>query len=118
MASLNARGSNLASSAEQLKVINQVSSGGQKLPQCTEKLQAAAMWPLRPAEIEILQINMGKMCNQTCAHCHVDAGPDRKEIMSRETLEECLVAIREGGVKAVDLTGGAPEMNPHFRWFV
>jgi radical SAM/Cys-rich protein len=58
------------------------------------------------------------MCNQVCAHCHVDAGPDRKEIMTRETMQQCLDVIEEIGVKTVDLTGGAPEMNPDFRWFV
>jgi radical SAM/Cys-rich protein len=61
---------------------------------------------------------MGKMCNQVCKHCHVDAGPDRKEIMTQETMQECLNAIAISGAKTVDLTGGAPEMNPDFRWFV
>ena len=70
-----------------------------------------------------MQINVGKMCNQTCRHCHVDAGPDRKEIMTRETMQQCLDALdraKASGSKihTVDLTGGAPEMNPHFRWFV
>ena len=61
---------------------------------------------------------MGKMCNQTCKHCHVDAGPDRKEIMTRQTMMQCLDAIKKSNISTVDLTGGAPEMNPHFRWFV
>lgn len=76
------------------------------------------MHPLKPESIEILQLNLGYMCNQTCKHCHVDAGPDRKEIMTRETMDECLQAVANSPVKSVDLTGGAPEMNPHFRWFV
>jgi radical SAM/Cys-rich protein len=58
------------------------------------------------------------MCNQTCRHCHVDAGPDRKEKMSRETLEDCIHFIKENGIRTVDLTGGAPEMHPDFRWLV
>ena len=58
------------------------------------------------------------MCNQVCKHCHVDAGPDRKEIMTRETMQQILDAIKGTDVKTVDLTGGAPEMNPDFRWFV
>ena len=58
------------------------------------------------------------MCNQVCAHCHVDAGPDRKEIMTRETMQQCLDVIKETGAHTLDLTGGAPEMNPDFRWFV
>ncbi|MCL4109400.1 UNVERIFIED_CONTAM: hypothetical protein GTU68_033225 [Idotea baltica] len=58
------------------------------------------------------------MCNQVCKHCHVDAGPDRKEIMTRETMQQCLDALAKTDIKTVDLTGGAPEMNPEFRWFV
>lgn len=69
-------------------------------------------------KIEVLQVNLGKMCNQTCKHCHVDAGPDRKEIMTLRTMEEILVAIKSSDIQTVDLTGGAPEMNPDFRWFV
>src|SRR5690606_9026420 len=75
-------------------------------------------FPLRPSGIDVFQINMGKMCNQVCKHCHVDAGPDRKEIMTREVMEFCLKAIKDSGAKVVDLTGGAPEMNPNFRWLV
>lgn len=73
---------------------------------------------LRPTTLEILQLNMGYMCNQVCAHCHVDAGPDRKEMMSRATLERCLELVEQTGVHTLDLTGGAPEMHPDFRWFV
>ena len=58
------------------------------------------------------------MCNQVCAHCHVDAGPDRKEKMSRKTLEQCLRILEQTSVTTLDLTGGAPEMHPDFRWFV
>ena len=66
----------------------------------------------------MMQINLGKMCNQTCKHCHVEAGPHRKEVMTRETMLECLKALDNSGIRVVDLTGGAPEMNPDFRWFV
>lgn len=83
-----------------------------------EKLMAQNLFPLRPTRLEIFQINVGKMCNQVCKHCHVDAGPDRKEIMTRETMLLCLAAIKLSGAHTVDLTGGAPEMNPDFRWFV
>ena len=58
------------------------------------------------------------MCNQVCEHCHVDAGPDRKEIMTKETMAYCLEVIKKSRVHTLDLTGGAPEMNPNFRWFV
>ena len=71
-------------------------------------------------EVEIFQINMGKLCNQSCAHCHVDAGPDKKvENISKEDLQKCLEIIAsQESIHTIDITGGAPEMNPHFRWFV
>lgn len=81
-------------------------------------LKEINLFPLKPTQIETLQINLGKMCNQVCKHCHVDAGPDRKEIMTRDTMLECLEVIRDQPIRTVDLTGGAPEMNPEFRWFV
>lgn len=68
--------------------------------------------------IEIFQVNVGKLCNQACKHCHVDAGPDRREIMSQETMRLCLDALAKTAIPKVDITGGAPEMNPNFRWFV
>ena len=84
-----------------------------------QKLEEANLFPLKPTEVEIFQVNVGKMCNQVCKHCHVDAGPDRKEIMTRETMQQCLDALIDNtSLKTVDLTGGAPEMNPDFRWFV
>ena len=82
------------------------------------KLEEIGLFPLHPTVLEVLQINLGKMCNQVCNHCHVDAGPDRKEIMTRKTMQQCLNVIKEHGIGRVDLTGGAPEMNPDFRWFV
>jgi radical SAM/Cys-rich protein len=84
----------------------------------SEKLKEIALFPLRPTNIEVLQINLGKLCNQVCEHCHVDAGPDRKEIMIKEVLDQCLEAAKTETIHTVDLTGGAPEMNPDFRWFV
>ncbi len=105
----------LSSSREQLALLERSSA---KLAKFGAKLQSQGLYPLKPTRIEIFQVNVGKMCNQVCKHCHVDAGPDRKEIMTRETMEECLVALKRCGAKTVDLTGGAPEMNPHFRWFV
>ena len=74
---------------------------------------------LRPAPIEIFQVNVGKLCNMACRHCHVDAGPDRTdEMMSRETMELCLAALDRTAASTVDITGGAPELNPHFRYLV
>ena len=84
----------------------------------SEKLRTINLFPLKPSNIEILQVNLGKLCNQICEHCHVDAGPDRKEIMIKEVLMQCLDAAKTSTIHTVDLTGGAPEMNPNFRWFV
>jgi radical SAM/Cys-rich protein len=73
---------------------------------------------LRSREIEIFQINLGKMCNLTCKHCHVEAGPNRKEIMTLDTLKTCLNLIDQHKFKTIDLTGGTPEVNPNFQWFI
>jgi len=83
-----------------------------------DRLKDSGLWPLKATTIDVLQINLGKMCNQVCKHCHVDAGPDRKEIMTREIMQYCVDAVKNSNIKTVDLTGGAPEMNPDFRWFV
>lgn len=88
------------------------------LPQFHTVLSDNGFPKLHRSTLETLQVNVGKLCNQTCRHCHVDAGPDRRELMTRETFEQCLRLIRESHVKTVDITGGAPEMNPHFEWFV
>ncbi|MEZ4938195.1 MAG: arsenosugar biosynthesis radical SAM protein ArsS [Crocinitomicaceae bacterium] len=73
---------------------------------------------LKTIRPEIFQINLGYLCNQQCTHCHVDASPYRKEIMSKKTLNTCLQKIDELQVQTVDLTGGAPEMNPNFLWLL
>jgi radical SAM/Cys-rich protein len=83
-----------------------------------EAAQSAGFWPLTPTTITTLQINVGKLCNQTCRHCHVDAGPDRREVMSRDTMALCLRALTSTAIPMVDITGGAPELNPDFRWLV
>lgn len=117
MASLKARKHSFSESFMQLEVLNKVPEG-KSIAAFSSKLATADLYPLKPTGIGIFQINLGKMCNQTCKHCHVDAGPDRKEIMNRETMIICLEALRKSDVKTIDLTGGAPEMNPDFRWFV
>ncbi len=83
-----------------------------------ETLRGSGLFPLRATGIQVLQINVGKVCNQTCKHCHVDAGPHRRESMSRETAELCLSALERTSIPIVDITGGAPELNPNFRWLV
>lgn len=116
--SLRRRQSELAMANNQLeKLSNGIFSNGE-LPTFAEKINQSDQFPLRPTKIEILQINVGYMCNQVCEHCHVDAGPDRKEIMTKETMNQCLEVIRNTKAHTLDLTGGAPEMNPNFRWFV
>jgi radical SAM/Cys-rich protein len=81
-------------------------------------LAASGLWPLAPVALDVMQINVGKLCNQTCRHCHVDAGPDRREVMTRATMELCLEALARTSIPTVDITGGAPELNPDFRWLV
>lgn len=105
----------LASTSEQLRILNH--GGGGHKP-FDDALAASELFPLTSTGIEIFQINVGKLCNQTCKHCHVDAGPDRKEIMSRETAELCIAALAKTEIPTVDITGGAPELNPEFRWLV
>ncbi|MRX64293.1 arsenosugar biosynthesis radical SAM (seleno)protein ArsS [Maribacter luteus] len=116
--SLKARHNELAEKNEQLKILNGGIFEEGELPYFKDKIGLTGHFPLRPKKLEIFQINLGYMCNQVCEHCHVDAGPDRKEIMTRETMQYCLEVIRNTGAHTLDLTGGAPEMNPDFRWFV
>ncbi len=113
--SLKAKHHLLSDPERQIEVLNETK---EQLPSFQDKLQDNDLYPLKPTGIEIFQVNLGKMCNQACKHCHVDAGPDRKEIMTRETMQQCLDALAGTDIQTVDLTGGAPEMNPHFRWFV
>lgn len=112
--SMKGFGENLAFADEQLKIINNENG----LPHFDEKYELVGAGPLHAIEIDTMQINLGKMCNQVCKHCHVDAGPDRKEIMTTDTLQYCLNVLNENDIPTVDLTGGAPEMNPNFKWFI
>lgn len=114
MKSLSAQNHPLANASKELELLEST----EETYSFQQKLEESALFPLRPVSLDVLQINVGKMCNQVCKHCHVDAGPDRKEIMEQETMLECLRIIATEDIKTVDLTGGAPEMNPHFRWFV
>ncbi|HMQ50040.1 MAG TPA: arsenosugar biosynthesis radical SAM protein ArsS [Saprospiraceae bacterium] len=117
--SLSARGEALSDTFFQLKVLNGKERTDAKFPPFSAKVASAGYDTLRPHSIEIFQINIGKLCNQSCAHCHVDAGPDKKrENMDRETLEMCLDIVNRYNIPTVDITGGAPELNPHFKWFV
>ena len=113
--SLKRRGAELANAREQVKVLE----GPSDHPRFDDFLRSQGLSELKADGIDILQVNVGKLCNMTCQHCHVDAGPDRKEEnMDRETVDLCLEAIKKSNVKTVDLTGGAPEMNANFKYFV
>ena len=116
--SLKARQDSLAQTEKQLEILSGGIFKDGSLPTFKEKVKSSNLPPVRPTALEILQINVGYMCNQVCSHCHVDAGPDRKEIMTRETMEQILTVLQNNTIKTVDRTGGAPEMNPEFRWFV
>ena len=114
--SLQARKSVLASPEYQLQLLSGASSPA--LPTFADQLAKSGLAPLRRTGLDILQVNVGKLCNQTCKHCHVDAGPDRREVMTQTTMQHCLNALKNGPFTTLDITGGAPEMTPHFRWFV
>lgn len=108
------RGDPLASACQQLRVLQ---------PAATHRpfhraLAEAGLAPLGAAGIHVLQVNVGRVCNQTCVHCHVDAGPDRRESMSRQIADACLGALDKAGIPTLDITGGAPEMNSNFRHLV
>jgi radical SAM/Cys-rich protein len=112
--SLRARGAPLASAEVQRSALGRLAA-----PRFDEQVERAGLPPLAAGKVDTLQINVGKVCNQTCRHCHVDAGPDRREVMARETMEQCLAALdRWPQLRTVDITGGAPELNPDFRWLV
>lgn len=82
-------------------------------------LQATNFPPIRRAVLTTLQVNLGYLCNQTCVHCHVNAGPKRTELMGEETVTQVLAFLHaQPQVRMLDLTGGAPEMNPHFRYLI
>lgn len=83
-----------------------------------EAVADAGFPALRAARVEVLQVNLGRLCNQSCRHCHVEAGPNRRERMTRTTMQQCLNCVARHDLPVLDVTGGAPELNPHFRWFV
>lgn len=114
MKSLQAQQKHFAQIQHQLDVLENQSG----IPKFADKIADFGYQNFTPNNLDILQINLGKMCNQVCNHCHVDAGPDRKEIMTKSTMDYCIQVAQKTGVKTVDLTGGAPEMNPHFTYLV
>lgn len=99
---------------KQLQTLEAV-NGIQPFP---EKLKETKFYPLTSGPIKTLQVNVGKVCNLSCKHCHVEAGPHRTESMTRETMCHCLRVLAETGIPTLDITGGAPELNPHMTWFI
>jgi radical SAM/Cys-rich protein len=95
---------------EQLKYLSRVPGG----VHFTEKVKQ----PIYSQSIEILQLNVGRRCNLACKHCHVEAGPHRTELMTRAVFEKCLEVLAAHNIGTIDITGGAPEMNPHCAWFI
>jgi len=83
-----------------------------------ERFECSSKASLAATKINVLQINVGKRCNLSCRHCHVDAGPERTEIMSRKILNACLDIAKQKEISTIDITGGSPEMNPHLGWFL
>jgi radical SAM/Cys-rich protein len=113
---LSSRRAPLANPIEQLTLLEASTAGRASFD---ETLRSAG-WPsLTPAVLEIFQINLGKLCNMTCRHCHVDAGPDRSDaMMTRATVDACFRALDQTAAHTVDITGGAPELHPEFRYLV
>ena len=101
----------------QLPVLQKKTNLPQTSISFAEKLTSLKI-DLVSATIDTLQVNVGKLCNQACKHCHVDASPIRTEIIQRKTVDACLDALRDNKIKTLDLTGGAPELIPDFRHFV
>jgi radical SAM/Cys-rich protein len=111
---LRKRGVELASPEVQLQLL-----GGVKLEKTfPQALQEAGLYPFETLGITVLQINVGKKCNQTCKHCHVDAGPDRDEVMPDEVVDSVLSVMAASNIQTLDITGGAPELHPRFRELV
>jgi radical SAM/Cys-rich protein len=108
---LQRRGSPLSSPGVQLQVL----SGLELRQEFHQALQGAEFFPLQAVGITVLQVNVGRKCNQTCKHCHVDAGPDRTEVMPDAVVDQVLAVLERTSIPTLDITGGAPELHPRFR---
>ncbi len=100
---------------DQVKLLEETDCG---IIAFSEKVKESGNTPLSATNINVLQINTGYRCNLLCRHCHVGAGPDRGEMMTRQTMQQCLDVLGDSSINTIDITGGAPEMNPEFRWFI
>ncbi len=113
--SLHRKNTIYADAGAQVKLLEETDCG---IPPFNQILNKSGNAPLTAESVDVLQINTGYVCNLLCRHCHVDAGPDRREMMTQQTMLHCLDALDNSSIKTVDITGGAPEMNPEFRWFI
>ena len=104
-----------ASAEGQVKLLEETDCG---IMPFSRTLAESGNSPLFSTGINVLQINTGYTCNLLCRHCHVDAGPERREMMTRQTMQQCLDALDRSSITTIDITGGAPEMNPEFCWFI
>jgi len=111
---LQKRGAELASPLAQLRVLNDL----QLERSFPGALAESGLMPFGAVGVTVLQVNVGKLCNQTCRHCHVDAGPDRDEVMPDEVLDAVLSVMERTRIPTLDITGGAPELHPRFRELV
>ena len=100
--------------SEQLRILSRIGD----IPSLPAKFREMDKFPLTARGIDTLQINVGRVCNLACRHCHVNAGPHRTESMSRSVLAKCLDILDVFPISTIDITGGAPEMNPHLEWFI
>ncbi len=115
---LHRAGNPLAAGEEQLRVLDAVAVDDERGGDFDAHLAASELFPLRATSIEVFQVNVGRICNQTCVHCHVDAGPDRTEDMTLDTARRCIDVLARTSIPTVDITGGAPEMSQSFRFLV
>jgi radical SAM/Cys-rich protein len=111
---LQKRGVELASGKAQFRVLNDLDLE-RSFP---EALSESGYPPLEALGVTVLQINVGKKCNQTCRHCHVDAGPDRDEVMPDQVVDSVLSVLENSDIQTLDITGGAPELHPRFQEMV
>ncbi len=115
---LQRAGAALAEPAAQLALLAATPIQDERGGNFDRHLERADLYPLTATGLDIFQLNLGRVCNQTCVHCHVDAGPDRRENMTHETAELCMRVLAATDIPTVDITGGAPEMCPEFEYLV
>ncbi|HED66241.1 MAG TPA: radical SAM/Cys-rich domain protein [Planctomycetes bacterium] len=115
---LNRRRAPLADPVRQRAILNELDLGPWETSDFDSRVAGVGFDPLLATGVDVLQLNLGRVCNQTCAHCHVDAGPDRTEDMKLPVARRCMEVLAATEIPTVDITGGAPEMSESFRYLV